>query len=287
MRYDPDNRKYYFSEEMVFSQKGKAEFLAASRAFYKECRSDPFGTYARTLDTRQEHTGITVTGLILSGAVILGVLALFACIAVKRYDIAGWIVAAIFAIIGISVFFTADKKTDYGFAPSPVLNRIQAVALILGGAGIAAVTLKVSALDGITCLLTLGFVISVVIFVQFVFGIIGFATGKNNVYTEEVDALCTGYLRTYDMYMSDHYTVTNSPIFEYRYDGTKYTACYDLFFPGETGKIPVGSTTKIKIDPHDPESIMGDQKSYASTPVIGAIICLILAGILGYMLFIV
>ena len=45
MRFDPDNKKYFWNEEMVLSEKGKADYEAFSDTFYKTVRKDPIGTY--------------------------------------------------------------------------------------------------------------------------------------------------------------------------------------------------------------------------------------------------
>ena len=50
---------------------------------------------------------------------------------------------------------------------------------------------------------------------------------------------------------------------------------YDILERGKDGKIPVGSSCTIKIDPDDPSRVMGNCKTYAATPAIFAFCALV------------
>ena len=66
----------------------------------------------------------------------------------------------------------------------------------------------------------------------------------------------------------------------------KYQAYYDLFQNGKDGKIPVGSETKIRIDPASPGRVYGDNKNLLSGPVCGTILFFVAAAVLLILLLI-
>ena len=286
MRYDPDNNKYFWSEEMVLSEQGKADYAAYSSKFNKIVRNDPFGTYLKTLDVREEGKDKKKIGLILGGIVFAGIIGAILSAVIKRFDIAGWIVACVFVIVGLAMLISpVSRAFDNVFAGNSVMTRIKGVVHCAGAAAIIFVQLNASSFVDSKYPMMLGFVVAATLAVSFAFSSIELITGHKNVYTEEVEAQCIGYIRTHDSYGSEYVVPSVSPVFEYHYGGQKYKACYDVFEPGLIGKIPAGSNVKIKIDPGDPESVMGDHKENIVPAVLATLVLLACALVLGYLVF--
>ena len=132
--------------------------------------------------------------------------------------------------------------------------------------------------------------IAAVLFLAMLVKTIGYVKAPKTVYSEEVNATCIGYVRTYNS-NGDHdafpiFLPVHSPVFEYYYGGTKYQAYYDLLQNGKDGKIPVGSGTKIRIDPASPGRVYGDNKNLLSGPVSGTILFFVVAVVLLILLLI-
>ena len=85
-------------------------------------------------------------------------------------------------------------------------------------------------------------------------------TAKKRAYNEEINANVIGYAR-YVESDSDGmgYTIFTSPVFEYSYDGERYTAVYDEFKSNADCEYPLGNAV-ISISPKYPECIYNTNK---------------------------
>ena len=113
--------------------------------------------------------------------------------------------------------------------------------------------------------------------VMFLFSVITNKYNKKHKYIEEVNADCIGYLRTIDTYsdIDNHmsHLFRTSPVFEYTYQGEKYTGVYDLMINGTAADIDIGRTT-ILIDPNHPTDI-GRKPSKSSNNIINVLLSLL------------
>ena len=159
---------------------------------------------------------------------------------------------------------------------SILCQRIGGAVSLLGAAGLIAVHFLYPRDNMTRYVLALACEIAIVLFLAMLIKTIGYVTAPKTVYSEEVNATCIGYVRTYDS-NGDHdqmpvFLPVHSPVFEYHYNGVKYQAYYDLFQNGKDGKILVGSETKIRIDPNSPGRVYGDNKNLLSGPLCATIL---------------
>ena len=82
-------------------------------------------------------------------------------------------------------------------------------------------------------------------------------SARSRSYNEQVNATVIGYAR-YVEKSGDHgrhTTIYTSPVFEYNYQGEKFTGVYDEFRAGADSDKPLGINTVIDISPKYPECI--------------------------------
>ena len=179
-------------------------------------------------------------------------------------------------VLGIVPFVAANPQKADGFAESILFQRIEGAVSLVGALGLVTVHLIYPRDNMMLYLLALICEIAIVIFLSMLVKTIGYVRAPKTVYSEEVKATCIGYVRTYESHGADDsvpiFLPVHSPVFEYYYGGTKYQSYYDLFLNGKDGKIPVGSETKIRIDPDAPNRVYSSQKDILSGPLCMALI---------------
>ncbi len=278
MRYDPEDKQYYFSQVMV---PDKAETEASYDHFkaYQQDSINHLGTWARNQVKDADgntSTGKTIAGFICSFAFIACIAAAVLCIPVKRYDLIPWFIGGLMIFVGILMTVNPNNKKAAGFAESILFQRIGGVISLLGGIGLFVVSL-VYPKDNVTLyVIAMLCEISVVVFLAMLVKLIGYFKAPKNVYTKQIEAACIGYVRTYYTLATgdtlNQENPVNSPVFEYYYEGEKYQAFYDIMMEGTDGKIPVGSKTKIKINPDIPSSVYGGMSNSLSGPLVFTIV---------------
>lgn len=277
MIYDPENREVYFSTEMIQSEADAKVSYEHFKAYQQECISNPgtmFKNQMRDADG-VPGTAKTAIGVAVSIAVIVCIIAAILCIPIKKYEYIPWIIGAVMLVLGIAPFVAANPQKAAGFAESLLCQRIGGAVTLIGAAGLIAVHFLYPKDNMLLYLLALSCEIAIVVFLAMLVKTIGYVTAPKTVYSEEVSATCIGYVRTYNS--GDHDTMpvflpVHSPVFEYYYGGVKYQSYYDLFLNGKDGKIPVGSETKIRIDPDSPGRVYSDNRNILSGPVCAAIL---------------
>lgn len=278
MIYDPENREVYFSTEMIQSEADADASYEHFKAYQQECIRNPgimFKNQMRDADGLPS-TAKTVAGVVISIGFIGCIIAAVLCIAIKKYEYIPWIIGAVMIILGIAPFVPSNPKKANGFAESLLCQRIGGAISLLGAAGLIAVHFLYPKDNTVLYLLALLCEIAIVIFLAMLVKTIGYVKAPKTVYSEEVSATCIGYVRTYnsdgDQDSMPVFLPVHSPVFEYYYGGNKYQSYYDLFLNGKDGKIPVGSETKIRIDPDSPGRVYGDNKNLLSGPLCAAIL---------------
>ncbi len=255
MKYDPNDRKFFFNEEKILS----SESAVACRKNYDSWQKDTINNlpgvivdYLKDEDGRLQ--GSMVLGSFGTVCVFVGIIAIVMCFIVKRYDIAAWIICAIIAFFG-AVLFAQPTTRAKAFEEGVFSRRIQGLILLIGAIIIAVLRL-----------------------------ISGYKNAGNSVYREAVDAKVIGYIRTYEHYDEMSVISKISPVFEYYFEGNKYQSYLDVLDTGDNGKLDVGSSCKIKISPDDPEKVMGDSKNFMDGPVVFTVLCFVAAVILLVMM---
>ena len=273
MIYDPENREVYFSTEMIQSEADANVSYEHFKAYQQECINNPgvmFRNQMRDADGLP-GTAKTVFGVVTGIAIIVGIIAAILCIPMKKYEYIPWIIGVVMIILGIGPFVASNPQKASGFGESLLCQRIGGAISLLGAAGLILVHFLYPKDNMLLYLLALACEIAIVVFLAMLVKTIGYVTAPKTVYSEEVSATCIGYVRTYTS-NGDHDTMpvflpVHSPVFEYHYNGVKYQAYYDLFLNGKDGKNPVGSETKIRIDPNSPGRVYSDNKNILSGPL--------------------
>lgn len=278
MRYDPEDNEYYFSTVMVPDE---AETRASYDHFkaYQQDSLAHLGTWTRNMMKDADgntSTLRTVAGFICSFAFIACIAAAILCIPVKRYDLIPWFAGGLMLFVGVLMIVTPNTKKAAGFAENVTFQRIGGVISLLGGIGLFAVSV-IYPKDNMTLYaMALACEIAVVVFLAMLVKLIGYKNAPKSVYSKEVEATCIGYVRSYyTLVTSEACNQENpvySPVFEYYYEGEKYQSFYDLPLEGTDGNIPVGSTSKIKINPDSPSLIFGGMGNYLSGPLAGTLL---------------
>jgi hypothetical protein len=278
MIYDPENREVYFSTEMTQSEADANASYEHFKAYQQECIKNPgtmFKNQMRDADGVPSNAK-TAIGVIISVAFIVCIIAAVLCIPIKKYEYIPWIIGALMIFLGVTPFVQSNPQKASGYAESLLCQRIGSIISLLGAAGLILVHFLYPKDNMLLYLLALACEIAIVVFLAMLVKTIGYVTAPKTVYSEEVSATCIGYVRTYTS-NGDHDTMpvflpVHSPVFEYHYNGVKYQAYYDLFLNGKDGKNPVGSETKIRIDPNSPGRVYGDIKNILSGPLCAAIL---------------
>lgn len=278
MRYDPEDRELYFSTQMVPDEKDTKACYDHYEEYLQWARNHP-GAWVRK---EMKADGIkAVAGMILVIAILVGIIAAVLCLPIKKYEYIPWIIGAIMLLIGIGFFFPYPDDPTVFVSADKAFHRIEGAILIIGAIGLIIVN-YICPRDNmtiflLTCICEILFVIAIAMVVK----AIGYKTAPKYVYTEEIDAGCIGYVRSYDAQPDATYVHNRttdvpvySPLFEYYYNGEKIQAYYDILLNGTKGKIKVGSNTKIRINPDRPSSIWGYNPTYFVMPSCTAFFCL-------------
>lgn len=272
---------------MIPSEDETAASFEQFKAYKEQCLDNPgkwFRGMMKTPDGEPDKVKI-VLGFILAVALFGGIFATVLCLPVKKYDLIPWIVGGVFFLFGAAWIFGATVKENGGFGESVLCQRIEGLICILGAAGLLAVNFAFPRDVMMSFVLAIFCEISFVLFLVMTVATIGYYNAKNSIYTEEVQARCIGYVRTYEAVnaadgLGCDYIPYNSPVFEYFYGGDKYQSIYDLLDEGVNGKIELDSTNVIRINPEVPARVLGDNKKHANKPLIVAVLSFVAFAVL-------
>lgn len=288
MIYDPETKEVYFSTEMIQSEADAAVSYEHFKAYQQECIKNPgvmLKNQMRDADGLPS-TARTLFGVAAGIAIIVGIIVAILCIPIRKYEYIPWLIGAVMIFLGIAPFVSSDPRKASGFGESLLWQRIGGVISLLGAAGLILVHFLYPRDNMLFYLLALACEIAIVVFLAMLVKTIGYATAPGTVYSEEVNAACVGYVRTYTSNGDDSiFLPVHSPVFEYHYNGVKYQAYYDLFQNGKDGKIPVGAETKIRIDPNSPGRVYGGNKDIISGPLCFSILSFVASVVLLIILF--
>lgn len=195
-------------------------------------------------------------GIIFGGLIFV---ALIISLIMKQLLIFGYMACAVFLIAGISLIVSGKGEVVESTSKA-YLNRITGAGIALGSAIILLLIIFRNRFAGAEFFVLL-FVI--------VFGITGLAllmltllkvTSGKFVYTQEVNATCTGYVRYVDRDTGENHNrftfICTSPLFSYSVGGVQYEAVWDEFAVKADSDIALGQTVPVKVDPKHPENIM-------------------------------
>ena len=288
MRYDPDLKEFYFNTEMILSSEGRQELRDTYDDWLCSLRNNPGQTF-RTLATGMRPSsdgskpGATPFQLFMSIVIIVIFLGFIGCCITNRFNIAAWVGAGFLALLGFLMIFSNGNSSDnsvYNKTESshglPIFTRLQGVLFLIASGAVIYLRLNIKYYTQSEIFLRVFAGAFAVFGLMFVINGISRLLAGKQVYTEEVNATCIGYLRTYEAQGEHGLSVRTSPVFEYYYQGEQFKSVYDIFTNKPNGTIPVGSSTVIRIDPRSPEHVMGNSKSSGITfLVIGIFVALV------------
>ena len=271
MFYNRDNPQWQFSEEQYLGRDeyyrivGEYDELCKNmlRADIRDINSSFYGI--KDTGTPEQHEanrkkmiiGI-VGGIIVFAALILALL-------FKQIVIFGYGFSAIFLIAGISMV-VSGKGEIVESTSKALMNRFIGAGIALGSAAIIVLIIFRNRLEGAEFFLMLAvLVFGLAGLVMLGVSILKALSGKI-IYTEEINATCTGYVRYVDRDSGDNgarFTFIHaSPLFSYSYDGVQYEAVWDEFVVKQDLDIAMGQSVPIKVDPKHPENIMSPSMTH-------------------------
>ena len=277
MRFDPEDKQFYFSTQMIPGDQENEASFASFKAYQQMCLDNP-GAWIRNMvksEGDEQSPLMKVFSIIVGITVFGGIFGTILCLPVKKYENIPWIMGALMLVLGVFSIVGAQLQGSKVFAESVLCQRIEGIIGVLGAFGLLAIKFLFPRDDIGKFVMTVFCEIAFVLFLVMTVKLIGYVRAPKSVYTEEVLATCIGYVRTYVSNSSGDeiptYTALNSPVFEYYYGGSKYQAYYDVMDSGKDGKIRVGSGQLIRINPEDPSHIMGSIKRRIEGPLAFAI----------------
>ena len=110
MRYDPDDKKYYFNKEMIMSSEQKNAFDNYSNAWKMAALNDLSGTMKNSMKKTETGPVSAVLGIVAGLMLIACFFGIICCLIMKKYDLILLILSVILALFGI--FTLTDKTGD-------------------------------------------------------------------------------------------------------------------------------------------------------------------------------
>ena len=265
MFYNRDNPQWQFSEEQYLSRE---EYYRLVEEYNELCKS-MFTTDVRDINSKfygvketgtpEQQEARRKKGMIGLACGIIIFAALIISLICKQILIFGYIACAVMLFAGISIAISGKgeivESTSKAF-----FNRIM-------GTGIALASFLILLLiifrnhfgEAEFFILIFVLVFGIAGLVLLVVSILKAVSGKL-IYTREVNATCSGYVRYVNRETGENHGsftfICISPLFSYSVDGVQYEAVWDEFVTKEDSDIALGQSVPIKVDPRHPENIM-------------------------------
>lgn len=284
MRYDPDNRKYYFNKEMILSEQGKRELSECYDQYGMEMMASPFETMNDAMKRAPGSHGEKILSVLIGVSLFIGIVATAICLSAKQFDAAYWIMIFLFFIFGIIFAVRPFFGVSDSFSESVIMVRIEGVVSLLTAAGVFLAGRMVTDHSSVRFIMTAVIAAMIGLFIIMLIKTIGYIFVRQTVYRQTVDATCIGYIRTYESASNESLTPVYAPVYDYSYEGVRYQAFPDIMDRGTDGTVQVGSSCKIGIDPNRPACVNCNAKRYVVTMSVFALMFLAAAIILFVLL---
>ena len=142
MRFDPNDKKFFFNEEMTLTPAGDENLRARIREYRSEVIDHP-GRFLQS--KKQNNSQFEIIRNIAAGVILaLSVFGLIWTVPDKRYDISGWIVTGLAVMFALILLIFPEKGASKYFTESVLSQRIQGVILMIGAALCGYVQLSMS-----------------------------------------------------------------------------------------------------------------------------------------------
>ncbi|MBR4557578.1 MAG: hypothetical protein IKO15_08865 [Clostridiales bacterium] len=288
MFYNKDNPQWQFNEEQFLSRDeyyrmvGEYDELFKSMltADVRDFGSKFYGVKETGTPEQQEaKRKKAIFGII---CIIIVFASLVVSLILKQLVIFGYIACAVFLIFGISMIISG--KGDVVESTSrAVINRVIGAGMALASIAILLlIVFRNSLVEAEFFLMLFVIVFGVSGLVLLVCSIMRALSGKL-IYTEEINATCSGYVRYVDRDSSENgrsfVFIHASPLFTYSYEGVQYESVWDEFPAKEDLDIALGQSVPVKIDPRHPENVMSPATAHPGSLVFMIVMSLLCVGV--------
>ena len=288
MFYNKDNPQWQFSEEQFLSRDeyyrmvGEYDELCKSMltADVRDFGSKFYGVKERGTPEQQEaKRKKAIFGI---GCIMVVFASLMVSLILKQLVIFGYIACAVLLIFGISMIISGRGDIVESTSRA-IINRVIGAGMALASIVILLlIVFRNSLAEAEFFIILFVIVFGMSGLVLLVCSIIRALSGKL-IYTEEITATCSGYVRYVDRDSGEngrsHVFIHASPLFTYSYDGVQYESVWDEFPAKEDLNIALGESAPVKIDPKHPENIMSPVTAHPGAVVFMIILSLLCIGV--------
>ncbi len=288
MFYNKDNPQWQFSEEQFLS---RDEYYRMVGEYDELCKSmltadvRDFGSKfygVKETGTPEQQEAKRKKAIFGIGCSMVVFASLVVSLILKQLVIFGYIACAVFLIFGISMIISGRGEVVESTSRANV-NRIIGSGMALASIAISLlIVFRNSLAEAEFFIMLFVIVFGITGLILLVCSIMRALSGKL-IYTEEINATCTGYVRYVNRDSSDNggrfVFIHTSPLFNYSYDGVQYEAVWDEFPAKEDPDIALGQSVQVKIDPKHPENIMSPITVHPGSLVFMIIMSLLCIGV--------
>ena len=265
MFYNKDNPQWKFSENQSISDEEYYQltdeynelFRDLLHADFRDMNEKLYGIkeqYSSPEEKERKRKKQLIAGIFI----MIGFAGLVMLLIFKQLVIFGYCASALLTVFGISMIISGRGEIVESTSKA-IINRCIGGGMAVGGLSVIILMLFRSRMAEAEFFILL-FVI--------VFGIAGLtlllitilkAISGKIIYTEEISAKCTGYIRYVETSEGSnnrrHIFIMTSPLFNYSYEGVQYEAVYDEFIAKKDSDVFLGETVSLRVDPKHPENI--------------------------------
>ena len=262
MLYNKDNPQWFFSEEQHISSEESARIIRESKQLVtKILKTDvrDFGANIYGVKNDSEDSDSTRSNSIIG--IVIGILVfagLILSLIFKNLVIFGYIGCGVFLFAGISMLLTG-KGEIVESSSRAVLNKVIGFDIALASLLLILLIYFRKQFAGAEVFILIFVITFGLSGITLLFAAVFRTVSGKLIYTREVTATCSGYVRYVSRDSDNHYRGTvfihTSPLFSYSVDGVQYQAVWDEFVTKQDSDIALGQNVHIKVDPKHPENI--------------------------------
>lgn len=282
MKYDDSMRLYYFSTEQTTSYEEKQivkshELEVIVDAF----KNKEFAVPGERAEGPQTPAGKAVTLIIGIGSFFGIVGALMA----KSYKLAAIFGAVLMIFFGVMALMGKTRRSrninSYG---TPLTPPVSAAVCFSIGLGLLIPLLLSGSMESIQCVKLGSAIMCFGGFISAIVSIIDVNKRVQNIFTDEIEAKCVGYIKKAVRTKNRNHTrtrIVGCPVFTYMYKGIEHQASEYIFTRGML-KPAYGETATILVDPEDPDEFLSlaTKKSTIKSSIVAAVILIIAGAVL-------
>ena len=251
MRFDPESKAYVFSRDQFIDPQQEAEIFSEDHSRKVEAMKN---FMKPNMDqTRSVVSGMAGKSIIALVVVALVVAAFIVFEKLRFFRVVVGLFGALFVLFGLFMIFSKSEET-YSANGTGMKQRTNGIFVLLIGAVIAGGAVISNYLPTSQVLSVGAGALFIVCGLLFVGSYVSERVRAGGLVGEQISAECIGYVRsvaTSGENNSYRYVVA-SPVLEYYYNGSQYTAIDSIRFQKNDMPVALGETIEVTIDPKDP-----------------------------------